>query len=41
LPVFLSKATTKEWNETTGDKSIAKMVKSAIVFELVKRATGG
>ena len=39
LPAFLSKATTKEWNETTGDKSIMKIVKSAIVNELLKRAT--
>ena len=38
LPAFLSKATTKEWNETTGDKSIMKIVKSAIVNELLKKA---
>ena len=38
---WLSEAIAVEFNETTGDKSIAKMVKSAIVFELVRRATGG
>ena len=39
LPAWLSESTTKEWNETTGDKSIMKIVKSEIVNELLKRAT--
>jgi hypothetical protein len=38
LPAFLSEITTTEWNESTGDKSIMKIVKASIVNELLKKA---
>jgi hypothetical protein len=34
----LSEITTTEWNESTGDKSIMKIVKASIVNELLKKA---
>lgn len=38
LPAFLSEITTTEWNKSTGDKSIMKIVKASIVNELLKKA---
>lgn len=37
VPQFLGEKVAREWNETTGDKSITKMVKRAIVEALVAK----
>jgi hypothetical protein len=36
---FLSERVAREWNETTGDKSITKIVKRAIVEALISANT--